>query len=194
MSPVLGALGVGSRAYGLTAPSGDVPAFEFITAVSGTGSSGRIDFTSIPQTYKHLQIRGVLRGSTSNSSFGVFYNNDNSDYGWQRTEYNTSGTTNSNSGISASYGPDNVWANGSDWAANYHSSFIMDIVDYTNTNKFKTATIFGGGIAETNGHENVGHWTGLWNDLSAINQVTIFQRWSGYWTTTSRFSLYGVKG
>ena len=35
--------------------------FDSIASATGTGSSGTITFSSIPQTYKHLQIRGIGR-------------------------------------------------------------------------------------------------------------------------------------
>ncbi len=39
-----------------------------IQRVAGTGSAGTISFTSIPQTYKHLQIRSIARDTYNDGS------------------------------------------------------------------------------------------------------------------------------
>ena len=45
----------------------------------GSGGSSSITFSSIPNTYKHLQIRGITRGARSNVNTNVYFgfNNEN---------------------------------------------------------------------------------------------------------------------
>ena len=52
--------------------------YESIQTVNLTGSQSSITFSSIPGTYKHLQIRGVLRGDRANTGeiVGVQFNGD----------------------------------------------------------------------------------------------------------------------
>ena len=55
--------------------------FESIATINGTGASGTLTFSSIPSTYAHLQIRGILRSDGAGTG-GVFpnmrFNNDTS--------------------------------------------------------------------------------------------------------------------
>ena len=53
MSPILGIYASQISGH-LWAPSG---AYDSIATATGTGSSGIINFTSIPSTYTHLQLR-----------------------------------------------------------------------------------------------------------------------------------------
>jgi len=48
MSPVLGALGVGARAFGLTAATGAANSYELISSTILTSASATISFASIP--------------------------------------------------------------------------------------------------------------------------------------------------
>jgi len=63
MSPILGARGgLSASAYGFTSAvvgPGDYESIQTVTV--GSTSQSSISFTSIPSTYKHLQIRYISR-------------------------------------------------------------------------------------------------------------------------------------
>jgi hypothetical protein len=65
----------------------------------------------------------------------------------------------------------------------------MDILDYANTNKFKTTRTLEG--YDANGSGNVSLTSGLWQSTSAINSITITA--VGTFNQYSQFALYGVK-
>jgi len=54
------------------AASGSIPgSYEYIATATGTGSSPTITFSSIPQGYTHLQIRGTGVDGLRNTSAGI---------------------------------------------------------------------------------------------------------------------------
>lgn len=160
------------------------PSFDSIATATGTGSSGTITFSSIPQTYTHLQIRSV---ATSTGSYGVI--RFNSDSGSNYTSHflysNTSSVISSGlTSLTSLYGPraDN---------STYPSVGIVDILDYTSSAKNKTIKVFTGQDANGSGLIMVN--SGLWLSTSAITSITINTQ-SGNWATTAQFALYGIKG
>ena len=73
MSPILGI--IASQNYPRGYNQSD---YESIATVTLSSSQSSISFTSIPSTYKHLQVRGILRGDRANTGeiVGVQYNGD----------------------------------------------------------------------------------------------------------------------
>jgi hypothetical protein len=64
-------------------------------------------------------------------------------------------------------------------------------LDYTNTNKNKTARSLWG--YDANGSGYVGLYSGLWRNTSAINRIDYVPA-SGTFPQYSSFALYGIKG
>lgn len=175
--------------------------FESIaTAVVGSGGSASIDFTSIPQTYKHLQIRYIAKNDvttyTDLDSLYISFNGvGGTSYSWYRLEGLWSGTV-------SSYGlpsTGNIWigpnlTSSSTWA-NMFSAGIIEIVDYANTNKFKAVRKLGG--ATTNGAGNepgeLALTSGSFQSTSAITSISISKSGSNL-AQYSHFALYGIKG
>ena len=110
--------------------------FESIaTTTIGTTSTSSITFTSIPQNYTHLQIRGITL--TSNNYGSDVKMNFNSDTG---NNYSVHGLYGQGSGATASYSAlsNGYVIVGLQGQTAGPSPFVTDILDYTNTNKFKT--------------------------------------------------------
>lgn len=159
-------------------------AFESIATINGTGSSGTITFNSIPSTYKHLQIRAMVI-SADTDSYNVRFN---SDTGSNYARHRLLGT---GSGVAASgtASTDRIQiSNGTD---TFPAPFIADVADYASTTKNKTLRVFQG--IDQNGGGNIALYSGLWMNTAAITSVTIFLN-SGNYSSTSTFSLYGIKG
>ena len=81
MSPILASRGgVSARAYGmfggLAAPLGDYQAI--MTATVDSGGASSITFSSIPSTFKQLQIRAMLKrsGGTAADNTNLTFNSD----------------------------------------------------------------------------------------------------------------------
>jgi hypothetical protein len=172
--------------------------FESIATAVGTGSSATITFDSIPSTYKHLQLRVMARDlgagtSTLNATFIRLNNNTSSNYTWHSFQGN--GTALSQEG----YGYGGTGGNGymnAITAAGGNTAGIMgvgiiDILDYASVSKLKTVTTFTG--TDQNGSGRVAVGSILFNSTSAISRIDI-QGSQGSFTTSSVFSLYGLKG
>jgi hypothetical protein len=75
-----------------------------------------------------------------------------------------------------------------------YSTHVVDILDYANTNKYKTVRVLTG--VDTNGNGGVVLGSMLWKDTAAINSLTFSNTDSTYFgnfTTGSSFALYGIK-
>ena len=155
----------------------------------GAGGYGQsITFSSIPQTYKHLQLR-INQSTNSGNNIRLQINGDtNANYsGHQLTG---DGGSVYSGYQSAAYGwlyiAYSVGTQGTPHVA------IMDLPDYTNTNKYKTVrTLEGNDINGAGGW--IGMWSGNWRNTAAVTSLTVYIP-SGYFTEYSTFSLYGIKG
>ena len=176
-------------------------AMDAISSVTLTSSQSRVEFNNIPQTYTHLQIRAVTRSDSSAGSSTVSYGASgyiyfNGDIGTNYNEHYLYGD-----GSSAGTGVIGAYTNllisdlGGPYAtqtANTFSSSIIDILDYTNTNKAKTVRVLNG--QDRNGYGRSLLQSGFWFATpAAINTITIFVGDSSTFSIGTTFSLYGIK-
>jgi hypothetical protein len=176
--------------------------FESIATITGTGSSATITFSSIPSTYKHLQLR--FSAKSTDTSAATTYNyrlrfNGDTAANYARHSLASDGTTAVATGaasvteIGPSYTP---IPNSGTGLTSMMGVGIVDIQDYTSTTKNKTVKVFTGtdlnrSTAPTG--QVILH-SGLWFATpAAINSIT-FVVTTGFWTTDTVFSLYGIKG
>jgi hypothetical protein len=167
--------------------------YESIASATGTGSSSTITFSSIPATYKHLQLRCTARSSSGLSTEYILIrlNNDTTaNYTYHGVE--GSGTAASAFGATGETSGFGTEVTGAGASANIMGSAIIDIIDYASTTKYKTVRHFGGD--DKNGSGLIGIRSNLWLDTSAINRIDIISFRSANWTTASTFALYGIKG
>lgn len=172
------------------------PAYEWIASATGTGSSNTITLSSIPQNYKHLQIRGYLDctdgAAGTRDAFLRFNGDSGSNYS---VHYIYGDGTNRGAGGNAPNS--NIYLNRL-VAANVNSNntfggFILDIHDYSSTTKNTTARVFSG-MDDNSGTTNYGVWlfSGAWYNTSAVNSISFIV--PGYnFTNLSRLSLFGIK-
>ena len=168
--------------------------FFLISTVAGSGTS--ITFSSIPNTYKAIQIRGISRDINGNANTGGIQLNFNSDTGSNYWSHRLGGL---NSTVSAGSTPSAATLiqtfssepyNG--LLANVFGATIIDIVDYANTSKNKTVKMINGtNVNTTDSNSGVYLQSALWLSTSAINSITLTTNASGF-ATGSTFSLYGV--
>jgi hypothetical protein len=165
-------------------PGGLIP-LQVITV--GAAGASNITFSNIPNTYEHLQLRCIAKGTTGSIQVNSRFN---SDTGSNYTEHDLLGD---GSSVSA-YGAGNItWIplGGVATAANTFAAYIIDILDYDNTSKYKTVRALRG--FDSNGSGNVGLFSGLWRNTAAITQIDLIAN-TGNFTQYSQFALYGVKG
>ena len=174
------------------------PAIEFSdyesisTVTVGSGGSASFDFTSIPATYTHLQLRGILRSNLAGSGITQTTFRFNSDTGSNYAYHNLIGNGSSSSAGAASSTTSIVLTNAPQLSAtaNAFGFTIMDILDYANTNKYKTIRALHG--ADLNGSGQIILSSGLWQSASAITSITVNP--GGDAVQYTQFALYGIKG
>ena len=166
-----------------------------IATVTASGGETSLSFTSIPSTYKHLQVRVIYRDTASASGSAtatVNFNNDSAaNYEFHQLRANNSTV------FAASYVSYNSISMqdfgilaGS--GTNLFGAGIMDIVDYTSTSKYKTVKMFGGQNANSSSTSyEMAISSGLWTSTSAITSMTFGSGYTSF-AAGSTFSLYGV--
>lgn len=194
MSPILESIG-SVKGYGWGAlPAGG--SFESIaTTIVGAGGSSTITFSSIPSTYSHLQIRGIARTNRSDSNQDALKIRYNSDTGNNYVLHYLLGSGGTTTSAGATTSTSAFFADGitnTNSAANCFGTFIIDILDYANTNKYKTSKALSGRQDNTVGA--VWLESGLWMNTNAISSITIIPNTGPNFVQYSKFALYGIKG
>ncbi len=168
-------------------------AMELISSTLLTSDrSGVLSFLNIPQGYKHLQIRAVIR-STYNGAENFYMR-------FNGQTYTMSGhALNGNASVAGSFNYSNN--NYADMiaiasAANspgIYSTFIIDILEYSSSTKNKTIRGFGGFVSGSN--QAVQLRSNLVLTTTPISSITEMGGTSGTGILSgSRVSLYGVRG
>lgn len=195
MSPIISTL-ANASAYGYqTFAAAATASFESIASAVGTGSSSSITFSSIPSTYKHLQIRGIARtaDTTSNTSryIQIQFNGDTgSNYAWHGLYGNgTSATAEVPLSVPTTYGYQQGLSQST--STSTMGVFIIDIQDYSSTTRNKTVRSFSG--VDFNGSGTVDLYSSLWMNTAAVSSITLTSNTGAFATNTS-FALYGIKG
>jgi hypothetical protein len=192
MAPILGIYASQISGH-LFAPSGAYDSIATVTA--GAGGIAGVTFSSIPQTYKHLQLRITQRSTSSNTSeFGIIL--INGVYYAPFTQYAFHALLGNGTNASAYGNGDQARiqlptiANAS-LTANVFDTWIIDLLDYANTNKNKTVRTIGGWDANGSGLANL--TSGVLKETNAITSFT-FGNAYGNNAQYSSFALYGIKG
>lgn len=175
------------------AGAGGGTAFESIQTVTASGGETSLSFSSIPQTYKSLQIRYIAKdtfsGSAGYNAFTVSVNTNNT---WN-THYlygNGATVTAGNLGAGIIFDVPNSGSG----LTNIYGTGIIDLIDYSSTTKNKTLRAFTG--LDTNSSSPAGrvYLLSLGRfDTSAITSIT-FNAGDTAWAAGTKFALYGIKG
>ena len=183
-----------SPLIGIIASSGvaaSTSAYESIaTTTVGSGGASSVTFSSIPSTYTHLQVRGISRSAGAGQNMLLQLNGDTGSnyayhnlYGDGSSAQAASATTQSSS--YAGYVP------ASSSTANAFGGFVLDILDYANTSKYKTIRSLNG--TDLNGSGLMVFTSGLWMNTVATTSLTFYTN-AGNLAQYSSFALYGIKG
>ena len=156
-------------------------------------STASITFSSIPATYKHLQVRALIRTdrATTYDYPAIRFNSDSgANYVVHYMEGNGS-TVSQGTQTGMTYIGLNEIAGGNA-TANIFGVSILDILDYTNTNKNTTTRVLGG--YNLNGTGVMTLRSGLWLNTAAITTLTIIPATGPNFVQYSAFTLYGITG
>lgn len=160
--------------------------YESIATVTvGSGGSSTVTFSSIPSTYKHLQIRAIAKASGSNFNPKMQFNGDTgSNYSWHYL-YGDGSSVTAGAGTTQAFIYNSIISTN----ANMYNAFIIDILDYANTSKYKTTRELSG--EDRNGGGEIALWSGNWRSTSAITSITFS---NGTFDNYTQYALYGIKG
>jgi hypothetical protein len=163
-------------------------AYDLLETTTLTTSASSVTFSGIDQSYKHLQIRGIMKPLVSRGLI-MEINGATSGYATHalRAKPNTVQTQaiiNSNridltEPIYSAY-------------ANEFSPIIIDILDYSSTSKNTTVRAVYG-VPSSSGADNwVGITSGLLTSTAALTSASLYYSGSSH-SANTRFSIYGVK-
>ena len=176
--------------------------YESISTVTvGSGGAANVEFTSIPATYTHLQVRLIARTNRATYNLDVMYMQFNSDAtAGNYAGHNIRATSPNFPGTVSADGSANNFTDfivGANNGAAPFAGFVVDVLDYANTNKYKTARGFGG--ADSNG--DVSTFcpvpmlnSQLWKNTNAVTSIKFVPVYGTLFNQYSQFALYGIKG
>jgi len=184
MTPMLGIMASGISGN-LWAPGKD---FDSIATVTPYTTTTTVTFSSIPATYRHLQLRASAASSAAANMTVRFNGVTSGDYSWHYIEGNgATASAGAGSNQTSILGP--VVTN----TASAYTGIIMDFLDYKDTNKNKTARMFAG--VDLNGSNT---WLSVFSGTlynytsSAISSITITLSGATF-AANSHWALYGIK-
>jgi hypothetical protein len=166
-------------------------AYDLLESTVLTGSQTSVEFTNLTtsyaSTYKHLQLRMVVRTTRSDAADNIrirFNGDAGSNYRFHLLTGNGSSVS---SGTGTNTFIETYRAAGNTATANVFGASVVDILDSFSTSKNKVTRNLAGLPAQ-----DVFLSSGLWTNTSSITSIelTSLNQFAIY----SRFSLYGIKG
>ena len=182
------------------------PAYESIATI--TGESGQtFTITNIPQTFTHLQLRAISRvslGSYTFSGYSMRVGNGSVDTGSNYSNHRIYTTGNGSIGADGSSNASSIdgpFFTANNAIANNVAVTILDILDYKNTNKYKTIRMLTAFDNNDTGSSSPGagsiafiqYGSAAWRSTSAINTMS-FSMGGSATNSVQQFALYGIKG
>jgi hypothetical protein len=165
--------------------------FESIATTTLGTTAASITFSSIPATYTHLQIRMIARDTRAVTleGFVVQFNSDTAGNYSDHSVYGDGSSAAAYANTSATFMSPYAIAS-ANATANVFGVSVIDILDYANTNKYKTIRALTG--VDNNGSGALGLASGNWRNTAAITSVTVGAQ-VGTWVANSSFALYGIR-
>jgi hypothetical protein len=158
-------------------------------ATSNPSGVNSITFSSIASTYKHLQIRVSMIGASGGS---LIVGNFNSDTGANYTWHELNGAGSAAAAYSGTGVAYSRWfGRNVGTSSTAPTAMVVDILDYTNTNKYKTVRSLSG--MDANGSGEVSLTSSLWINTAAINSITVKTHDAVNFASGTKIALYGVK-
>ena len=179
MSPILG-IWASAKSPAIYANS-----YESIaTQTVGAGGAASVTFSSIPSTYKHLQIRASVK-MASGGDVSCYLNSDTNVNNYRRHYVYGDGST-----AAAGYQTTLGIVPGYVGSGSGFGTFIQDLLDYTDTNKNTTSRSLSG--VDNNGSGLVILYSGLWMNTAAVTSIQ-YVGYGANFSEYSTFALYGIK-
>jgi hypothetical protein len=186
MSPILGIYASQLSGH-LGAPTG---VYESIATTTLASTTASVTFSSISSAYTHLQIRCIARDSSTPGTLDLQFNGDTGSNYARHALYGDGASAAAAGSATQTYmRAGDIATSGS--TANVFGAYVIDILDYTSTNKNKTMRALGG--FDNNGSGTINLRSSLWYATpAAITSITLFITSSSF-AANSSFALYGIK-
>jgi hypothetical protein len=174
-------------------------AYESIqTIYLSSGSQLTLSFSSIPATFKHLQLRCSLRSLRTNDIASTFRIRFNGDTG-NNTIYNR--LMNNGSGAATGFiaFPDqlvyiyNACISNQSAPTSFFSPLVVDIYNYSSSSIYKVYDSISG-IPYASTDQRTGKGMGAWASTTAINSLEFTTDDGSNFAQYSHIGLYGIKG
>ncbi len=176
------------------APPAAAGAFELISTTTLTSNTASVTFSSIPQDYKHLQIRHVVKSTAAFNDVEFHFRINGittSSYRSHRLTGNGSSVA-SGSTATVTYGRiGRLIGSGSGVNASAFGANVADVLDYASTTKNTTVRALYGYHGNT---VQVELASSALFTTAAVTSFELFPEPSFLFSTGSRFSLYGIRG
>ena len=175
------------------AAGGAAGAFDLLETTTLATSASSVTFSGLGaySDYKHLQIRAVTQ-----STYGSWIDNMRVRVNGATSSYYAHWLRGTGSSVSSQSEGGGTWiafedALGGGSVTDQYGVFVMDILDFANTNKNTTLKLLGGN--STTSGQRVILESGLYSSTNAMTSIEFFAA-NGDLKSTTRFSLYGIKG
>ena len=175
------------------AGGGAAEAYELISTQTAVGNVSSISFGSIPQDYKHLQIRVSIRSTRNSGDDPLIINFNGSSTGYSYGNLYNLGSVNGTEQINRAYfaipyipsaqAPNTIF-----------TPLVLDIADYSKTNKFTTVLAKLGWVTGNN-YKAFNFEGGQWDNTNALTSINFdFSLTGSNIQGGSVISIYGVRG
>lgn len=163
-------------------------AYEQIGTILVSSPTQFLYFTNIPQDYKHLQLRMTLRTDSNSVDCYIAFNGESTS-----TNHSYHYLMGNGSSVSSGAGVSTWMVIGipeiSTSTSGAFSGTIVDILDYSNPNKFTTSRSLSGGTSIN----QIRMFSAAWRNTAPVTEIRL-NSGGGNMVAGARFSLYGVKG
>ena len=160
--------------------------FYSIATLTPTGVNN-VTFTSIPSTYKSLQLRWI---NMTQDDIVLVLNGDNGN------NYTSHNLTSSSGGVYPGWGISNpyVYVDAGWYTSNGTAPevAIIDFQDYASTTKNKTMRIVHGSDRNSTTTGDISLVSSLWLNTNAINSIKVFSSGATNFASGTSFALYGI--
>jgi hypothetical protein len=171
--------------------------YESIATVNvGVLGSSSIAFSSIPSTFKHLQLRIMCQTNRAvgvGDDIAMTFNGSGADYYAYHILYGNGSSAAATDNNTSTYADLSRFSSTSAGTSIF-SAGVVDILDYTSTNKNKTIRELAGYDANGSGVINFG--SNLWKPSTpvAISSISLVPTVGTKFNQYSSFALYGIRG
>lgn len=159
--------------------------YDSLWSTTLAASATSLTISNIPAGYKHLQLRTFYVG-TGTYNYMQINGDTAANYSFHQM-WGDGSTVQAGAIANTTL----IFLNNSSTNSSFPSVGIMDLLDYSNTNKHKTVRSIAGYDINTGGE--LYYRSGSWRNTSAVTSLTITSSATNGFAQNSSFALYGIK-